>query len=158
MELLVVLAIVALMSAIGVPYLRLLSERQEAQNLQSQVIAAIRTAQQYARALRKPVVLCATQDFKTCTTEPVLDLMSFVDDYGDGQMHESSQILHVQQNGKHGQLHWRTFPRYRDYLLFNANGFLHSDNGTIWYTRTAAETDPIWKIILSKSGRIRNES
>lgn len=153
-ELLVVLAIVAIVISFGVPALKEMLEHNDDRLLQEQIISSIKLSQQTALTTHRPVTLCASKDAATCTREPVSNWISFLDDHSDGVLHDRQQLLAIQQNKAKGKLYWRAFPGYRQYLLFTPSGFIHSDNGTIWYCHPNAQS-PAWSIVMNKSGRIR---
>jgi len=154
-EVLVVLAMSAILLGLTVPHLRSYFVRTQDDLLQAQLLRTIQFAQVEARARRVPVAICKTKNNNTCSGHWNDGQLVFVNENEDGIVHDKKQILAVMQPlASQGMLHLRSFPIYRDYLLFLPTGFMHSDNGTFWYCHTADKL-PVWAILLGQSGRTR---
>jgi hypothetical protein len=66
---------------------------------------------------------------------------------------QASHVLYVAAKGK-GLVQWRSYPWYRENILFLPMGNLASDNSTFWYC-PKGNIHPAFAIFLSKSGRAR---
>lgn len=67
-------------------------------------------------------------------------------------LEESDQVIrYLPFRQRNGVLHWRSYPHYREYLLFLPEGSLESDNGTFWYCNQH-QTTPAFAVTLNKSG------
>ena len=132
-ECLIVLAVIAILTATGIPSLRSYVERTRDQLLQQQIILAIRTAHHEAKRLGEPVALCRAAE------------ALFIKDQ------HAQLIRHFAIKVDDGQLHWRSYPYYRSCLAFNAYAV---DNATFWYCRSK-QSSPAWAVTLSHTGLVQ---
>lgn len=154
-ELLITLSIMSILLLIAFPLSKIFFDHSREQVLQSQLLHAIQVARDEARVRGVAVVLCKSKDQRRCSGDWINGQIVFMDKNQDGIVHDPSQILMVFQLGsQQGILHWRSFPVFRDYLLFLPSGFPRNDNGTFWYCPASAHL-PAWAIVIAKSGRVR---
>lgn len=143
-ELLTSLSIIAILMAISFPALRNFSSRTQDEILQQQLLQSIEFAKREAIARHASVALCQTNNQQTCSGN-----------FADGQMiyiEDEKQILSIRQSSsKHGVIHFRSYPDYRQYLLFLSTGWV-TDNASFWHCH---KKKPIWAIAISKTGRVR---
>ncbi len=67
-------------------------------------------------------------------------------------LEKNNQVIrHLPLHQQGGKLHLRSFPYYRDYLLFLPDGLVDNDNATLWYCYRHAAS-PAFALTLSKSG------
>jgi len=76
-------------------------------------------------------------------------LRLFYDVFQNGKILAPSQLIITQQLPTHSSLTWKTFPRYRTYILFTPEEI---DNGSIQYCLSA---HPAWQVILDKRGNVK---
>ncbi len=150
-ELLIVICIISIVGLLAMPMLHHYFGDAAELVLQKQIISALEFTQQTARTTHKNIAICLSQDLNECSTAQTVNLISFVDQYNDGKLHQSQQLLMMQQNKAGGNLHWRAFPQTRNYLRFTKSG---ADNGTFWYCAEQAKTAS-WAIAINKLGRVR---
>ena len=129
-ECLVVLAIIAILAAIGLPALRGYLQRTHDQLIQQQLVQVVRFAQQTADA--RGIALGVTRRADA--------LLVFVDTNKD-VIYRSHLNLYA------GELFWRTYPFYRNYLVFNPRPSSVIDNGVLWYCR-AKQHQPVWAVMV----------
>lgn len=153
-ELLIGLAIIAVLAAFALPSFTALWQQNEATVLQQQLLRTLQFAQQEARVRHAAISVCKSNDGATCGGEWQHGQIVFLDNDDDGVIRSRDQILEVRQSSKqHAQLHWRGFPVYRDYVQFSP-AMTNDDNGTFWYC-ASTQTKPAWAIVLNKAGRAR---
>jgi type IV fimbrial biogenesis protein FimT len=142
-EMLITLSIITILAAITLPSMHDFISHTQEDILQQQLLHAIEISKHEAIARHAPIAL--NQSNK--------DLIIFLDEYEDGEVHDQQQILTTMQtHAHHGRIYWRSFPYYRNYLSFSPSGFLHADNATFWHCHDAV---PVWAMVLNKSGGTR---
>lgn len=152
-ETLVSMTILAILIAISLPTAHQFLSRTQDDILQRQLLRAIAIAKQEASARHAYIALCKSNNQETCDGAWEEGQLVFLDETGDGVINNSEQILAViQTQSKHGSIKWRSFPAYRNYLLFLPTGLMKSDNGTFWHCHANTTA---WAIIINKSGRTR---
>jgi Tfp pilus assembly protein FimT len=155
LETLVILSITAILVTLSFPLLRYFLNRHQDEMLQSQLQQAIETASQEARIKGVPIGLCASQTGTRCRGEWQEGLLLFIDEKEDGVIHDQAQRLAVfSLKSAPGKLHARSYPAYRQHLLFMPSGLMPSDNATFWFCYRE-RTQPSWAMMLSKSGNTR---
>jgi len=154
-ETLAALAIIAIVLAMSLPALRHFFNRTDDDIVKLTLIEAIDLARQEAHARHVPVVLCKSNNQLSCSGNWADGLLIFMDVNGDGVVRDREQIIQVMQGKpRYGKIYWRSFPYYRDYLLFPPAGLMRYDNATFWYCHTDSAS-PVWAIVLSKTGKTR---
>ena len=152
-EALIVLAIMSVLAAVTLPSMRHYLGQSHAEVVKAQILESIQIANQQAKTRHLPVALCRSHDRLTCSRDHGEDVLIFVDESDDGVVLDQSKLLLVRQlNLQQGDLFLRSYPAYRQYLLFVPQGLTRSDNGTIWYCQDATL---IWAVMLNKTGRAR---
>ncbi len=142
-ELLIALSIIGILFAISLPMVQPFLARAQDDILQKQILSAITFAQHEARARHAAIVLRYSAN----------NQIIFLNANEDGVLTDESQIISQRQTStKHGEINWRSFPHYRQYLLFSPTGMLQADNGTFWHCHAGL---PSWAIMISKTGRTR---
>jgi Tfp pilus assembly protein FimT len=148
------LFILGILITLAFPMLKHFIIRTDDQLMQSHLLHALQLARQEAHAQSVPMVVCQSEDHIHCKSKAKNSLIVFLNEREDGIVQGKEQILAVIQTlSQHCTLYWRTFHRYRDYLLFSATAVTHTDNGSFWYCHDSA--NPAWAVILNKSGRPR---
>lgn len=144
-ECLVVLVIIAILAALGLPTLRGYLERSHDQVIQQQLVQVMRFAQQTADARGITVGVARQVDA----------LVAFVDTTKDGLIqHESQVIYRSRLNLYKGELYWRAYPQYRHYFVFNPRPAVVADNGVFWYCR-AKQRRPAWAVMVNKASQVQ---
>ncbi len=149
------LFIIGILITLSLPMLKSFIERTDDELMQSQLLRAIALARLETGIRHMPVTLCKSKDRKHCTGDWKDGWIVFVDPNEEGVVYRTDQILTVMQTtARYGKLYWRSFPVYRDYLLFLPNRVMSSNNGTFWYCRYSTLA-PAWAIVMNKFGRVR---
>lgn len=155
LETLLALAILAILFSCASPWLNDFYQTTSEEILQYDLLQFIKLAQQAAEANHVPIAICKSKNQVTCKGEWLDGLILFVNENRDGVVAHQEKILYVKQfRGLKGTLNFRSFPFYRDYLLFLPNGLKQTDNSLFWYCRYS-KSEPSFAIALAKSGRVR---
>jgi type IV fimbrial biogenesis protein FimT len=154
-EMLIVLALIAIVTVMGSVTLADFSNRTHATLLQSELLHAISFAREAAITHGAPVAICKSSTTKSCGGRWLDGQLIYYDDYQDGKIYESQQIIKVMQTHiKQGELHVRVYPFYRDYLRFLPTGFIDHQDGTFWFCERT-NREPLWAIMISRTGKAR---
>jgi len=154
-EVMLVLIIIGIVASMSLSWLNTFYLRNQNDLRKSQLLTTLQFARLQSRAKHLPVALCKSKNHRTCGGDWSDGQLIFLDTKRDGIVHTKEQILAVMQTKfQPGTLHWRSYPHYRDYLLFMPMGLASNDNATFWYCHKQNET-PAWAIILSRSGVTR---
>lgn len=154
LELMLGLTLITLLLAFPMSWLFSFYNQHRYAALREQLLQAIEFAQQESYATHMPIGLCKSYKLGNCGAGAASHLLIFIDEYHDGVVHAKDQLLAFIAFGDSGQLHWRAFPAYRNYILFSARGLLQSDNATFWFCKHEI-AQPEWGVALSKQGRAR---
>lgn len=152
LELCIVILIVSVIAVLSLPSYRYLLDVSQQQVAQAEILRMIQLAQKTALAKHLPVIICKSKDYLHCNGswqdgEIVVVHTEAADAAIDPQQIIYSELpRHI--------LHWRSYPRYRNYIMFMPEGLLASDNASFWYCRDV-QSAPAFAIVLSKSGRTR---
>lgn len=132
-EILIYLTILSILTTLGFTALSHWGEHAEEQRSSLELLQVIKLAQQYAQLYQSGIGLCGTQNLH-CSHEWIKAHLVFLDIHENGNITSQSQILlHTDHILKYGFLRQRSFPSYRNYLLFTPPIWGHSDNASIWY-------------------------
>lgn len=152
-EVLIALLISAILVAISIPTVKHFLQQAQDDMLQRQLVRAIDLARLEAQVRHLPVSLCRTKDTMNCGGDWQEGQLIFIDENADGIVRNQEKIISVMQSvSRHGSLHWRSFPAYRNYILFLATGWMRNDNGTFWHCHHQLA---VWAIVLNKRGKTR---
>lgn len=144
LELLIIVGIVAIILLFAIPSQKSFLSQTNDKIMSSQLLRAINLTRSEAATRGKPVILCKSNDSKSC-----------MGDWKNGYIIISdNEVLFSFQNNMNGKLHWRMFPAHRDDLQFLPSGLPFSENGTFWYCEKPS-VKPSWAIMVSRSGRAR---
>jgi len=150
-EALISLTIIAILAAISLPAARDFISHTQEELLQKQLIHVIQLAKHEAIAMHAPVGLCQSDNQSTCSGSWEQGQLIFLDETADGIVHSRQQIISVMQMSvQHGRIKWRSFPRYRQYLLFSPMQWMENENGTFWHCHADKS---VWAMTVSKTGR-----
>lgn len=152
-ELLIVLALVAILSNFALPGMQELVEGREHEADYDAFAALLISARQSAILLNAPVTFCpGAQD--RCGRRDLWQqqTLAFVDENRnriiDGNDHIIGQLKDLSFN-----IRWRSF-RNRSYLRFRASGFTHWQNGNFTLCTDDADPTKARQLVLNQVGRI----
>lgn len=153
-ELIMVLAIMAILVTAALPSYIKLIQHQERVQLVNQMMGALHYARSKAVNERRIVAVCS--GINQCESERIwrTQIMVFTDPEAIGQL-IPKQVADFQSEILKGYTwHWKSFRR-QPYLQYNANGTTRALNGTLLLCRGE---HPVHSIVISFSGRARPES
>ncbi|TQR63808.1 GspH/FimT family protein [Acinetobacter sp. RF14B] len=156
-ELIICIALIAIMVTIALPYAHGYFSRQEAKAIPAKLFSINRFARSQAAVLHQNVVICPSQDALTChPTQWNKSLIVFIDRNRSRQVDPGEHILHIDQlNLKYGNLSWRGTLRTPSITYQSNTGLPIGSNGSFYYCSTYQAAQQ--RIILSKMGHLRIE-
>lgn len=157
-ELIICIAMIAILASIALPYYHEYRARQEAQNIPIKLSTINRYARSQAAILRQNVVICPSQDSLTCQANQWnKTMLVFIDKNKNRQVDTGETILHIDVvNLKYGNLSWRGALSLPSVTYQAQTGLPIGSNGSFYYC--SAQFSSQQRIILSKMGHIRRES
>lgn len=141
LELLIVLALLAILGHIAVPALEDLLERNQQQVAFNQITRALQNARAYAITHRVTVELCGSRDGLSCHS-----------DWSHGWLlrEVNNEILTVTLlNNPRQRLQWKGV---KPEIQFNSNGLSSISNGRFY---SCYKGKISWQLILNRQGRLR---
>lgn len=144
LELLITLTIFIIMGILAVPAQQIFYTRTNEKIVCSELEQAINLTRNEAIMRDSLVVLCKSDDQKTCNEIGKNGYIIIAD----------KTVLYSFQNHLVENLHWRAFPKDQTYLEFLPSGLPNAENGTFWYCPKPNQ-NPRWAIVMSQSGRLR---
>jgi prepilin-type N-terminal cleavage/methylation domain-containing protein len=154
-EALTALAIISITLVITLSVLSQFAARADDEISKQSLLQVILAAREEAHMRHVSTGLCKSDDQKHCSGKWSSGQLLFIDANGDGVIHDPAQIILVTQGkARHGNIFLRSFPVWRDYLIFPPYGLMPYDNATFWYCRIH-DISPRWAIVLSKTGKTR---
>lgn len=155
LEVLVTLSVLALLAFCVLPDLKGVARHGHDEMVLQSLRHALQLSQEAALSHRATVILCPSDAAEHCKGDWSAGWLAFVDQFDDGVLHETSQILFSERLTKtNAHLYWRAFPYYYHDVRFQRAMLAQQMNGTFWYCH-AGEEHPVWALILSQSGRVR---
>lgn len=154
-ELLIVMAITAILSALAIPSFETQIERAKTKALQSKILAALNTAKSHALTHGTYSGLCPLETVVSCGDDWSNGILIFEDNNKNGRRDEQETTLHVIEDiPENSELSWRGFPRGR-YIQFTESGSTNHQNGRFSYCPAEENSHHQIQIIVYKSGRAR---
>lgn len=157
LELLLVLALLAVLYGLAAPMARQWIDRVRWQVAVGEALSHIAQARVLAIRQQGPVTWCASSDGRECNKEWRQNWLMFIDHNGNGVLDAEDQLLRQQAIGlQQVRIDWRSF-RQLPYLQFTPDGLGNSANGTLLFCDL--EQRPGWdrKIVVNRIGRARME-
>lgn len=154
-ELLLAIAIAALVAAFAVPSFTELLARQRTVAAVNQIIGAVQMARHAAITFHATIALCPAEG-SVCAARDQWHrgAMIFRDVNGNGSREPEEAVITRLPPLREGErIYWRSF-RNRSYLQFEGNGITAWQNGSFYYC--PADDDPRYakSLILNAQGRI----
>lgn len=157
-ELIICIAIIAIVASIALPYFHEYRSKQEAKNIPIKLSQINRYARSQAAVFHQNIVICPSQDSLSCQANQWnKNMLVFIDKNKNRQVDTGEQILQIDVlNLKYGNLSWRgtlSLPS----VTYQAHTALPiGSNGSFYYCSTHLSSQQ--RIVLSKMGHIRIES
>lgn len=142
-ECLLVLTLLAMMTALSIPAIQLFRDRLQAQLLVSRLTQALLMARQAAMIKQQAVFICGSHDFQRCEAGWSQGMLIYAN--------SGEKMAAIQYAVPHGQLYWRGYPFYRHVIRFMPMT-AETDNGMFWYC-PAGQALPVFAISLNRAGR-----
>ena len=152
LELLLTIAIVAILGAISIPYLHDIATQHRRIVEQKRLVSAINTARSMAISHGRFVTLCPSVDNRRCTSDWQQPLMIFIDGDIKAEVDQQDYLLRAINDLSYGTLQLKAFPSKR-YFRFHPDGFTDNQNGTFSYCYQHQG----WQLIVNRAGRVRSE-
>ena len=156
LELLMALAIAALLTGLAVQGFRPLLERGGGGRMLAAVADSIRLARSAAARHNGTVTLCGSADGQTCNGGWDEGSILFIDHDGDRVMDAGDRLLQRNDfSGLSGTLRWRAFSSGGGkYLQVTPQGST-KQNGSFHYCPESGDVHNARRLIISPTGRIR---
>lgn len=157
-ELIICIAMIAILVSIAIPYFHEYRSKQEAKNIPIKLSQINRYARSQAAVFNQNIVICPSQDSVSCQANQWnKNILVFIDKNKNRQVDVDEQILHIDAlNLKYGNLSWRgalSLPS----VTYQAHTALPiGSNGSFYYCSTHLSNQQ--RIVLSKMGHMRIES
>lgn len=148
-ELLIALALLAIIAQVALPAWQTFIAKNRSQALQHSVERAVQLARARAVTQRTNVELCGSSDALNCSNSWSTGWLVRAIPHGQ----EPLPPEHVAQlNPHHQQLQWAGF---RQKIIFHANGYSTASNGRFFVCRDGIID---WQLVLNRQGRLRRAS
>ena len=157
-ELIICIAVIAILASIALPYFHEYRSKQEAKNIPVKLSAINRYARSQAAVFHQNIVICPSQDSLTCQSNQWnKNMLVFIDKNKNRQVDAGEQILHIDAlNLKYGNLSWRGALSSPSVTYQAHTALPIGSNGSFYYC--SAQLSSQQRIVLSKMGHIRVES
>ncbi|OAL80872.1 fimbrial biogenesis protein FimT [Acinetobacter sp. SFB] len=157
-ELIITLAIVAIIVSIALPYFHDIMARQEIKNISNKLISSIQLAKSHAAIHHTNVVLCPSQNKVSCQSSHWNSgFIVFLDSNKNRQVDADEKIISIETTElKYGNLDWRGTLRTPSVTFQAENGLPNGSNGSFYYCSNYQQTH--YKILLSRMGHTRIEN
>ena len=155
LEVLLVLAVIAILMSIAIPFSETFLFQHRAAAEVNQILDAINYARGEALSRGEIVTLCKSQNQRQCNGSWSDGFIVFVDKIGKGVVQEEDDILKVfRPIASKARLEWRAFPS-NNYLQMAPNGFTKFQNGTFYYCPPNNDARFARAVIVDQTGRAR---
>lgn len=154
-ELLVILAIIALLGATAYPSARGMLERQATVTAINRMVAAINLSRHSAMQHGVTITLCALKASGQCGADWAGELTVFLDRNGNARKETSEQTVRILPPLTSGaSITWRAF-RNRQYLQMTTFGLTNYQNGN--FVACPASGNQRWarQVVINIQGRVR---
>ena len=155
-ELIICIAIIAIIASFAVPYLYDHLAQQEAKKSQALLRQSIKLARQSASLHRSNVVICPTQNQISCTTNNWnYGLMIFIDQNKNRQFDQHELLIESHMLLlKYGQLAWKGTLNLPSLSFQAHDGLPLGSNGSFYY---CSNHQYHYRLIMSKMSNVRVE-
>ncbi|WP_216936827.1 MULTISPECIES: GspH/FimT family pseudopilin [unclassified Acinetobacter] len=157
-ELIICIAVIAILASIALPYFHEYRSRQEAKNIPLKLSAINRYARSQAAVFQQNIVICPSQNTLTCQANQWNNnMLVFIDKNKNRQIDTGEKILHIDVlNLKYGNLSWRGALSSPSVTYQAHTALPIGSNGSFYYCSSHISSQQ--RIVLSKMGHIRVES
>ncbi len=153
-ELMVVLAVFSILSALAAPSFKNILKQQEVNGQINNLVAMIYLARSEAIKRNHVVTVCKSEDKESCGGSWSDGWIMFVDKNADGERSAIENVLTSGSISDDYHLTWSAFFSSH-YIRFMQNGLTSSHNGTFKLCPTDGDEHFARAIIISKTARVR---
>lgn len=154
-ELLLVLAVVAVLTSMAVPGLGRVVQTNAGTALMNDLARMVSMARALAVHSGSNVTLCPSHDGSSCGGDWAAGMLLFTDANRDRKLDATDELARVAGAlTVAGSLQLRSFPN-RQYLQFTPQGTTHGQNGSFTWCPANAAPELAQQLIFSQSGRTR---
>jgi type IV fimbrial biogenesis protein FimT len=155
-ELLVTLAVAAVLTGMVVPAFRDLAADRRGSAALNQIVGAVQYARSAAITHHATVTLCPGIDRRCLGRDQWhRGALLFLDRNGNGSLEATDPVLgRLPSLNAEGRIYWRSF-RHRAYLQFTARGYTAWQNGNFLYCPAGGAATGARMVILNPQGRSR---
>lgn len=155
LELMIVLAVCALLVGLAAPGLGSVLKKNEGETLINAVTGLMNFARNSAVTSDRVVTLCRSADAHSCGGQWEQGMLVFADLDANGKFDGDDQLLRqTRLNASAGSLVLRSFPN-RQYVQYDRNGFTRGQNGTFTWCPIDGVAAWAQQAIFTQSGRVR---
>lgn len=154
LELLVVMAILAILAGVAAPTFQSTFDHREGELAIRSLVAQISLARTSAIEHGTLVTVCPSQDGAGCSGNWSDGSIVFTDINGDRDVGEEDLLIRSSQTGLRGQLRWRAFQN-RQYLQINPTGVMRHQSGNFTYCPADGDPRLARQLVVNGTGRIR---
>jgi len=157
-ELIVTLAIFAILATVALPYFQEIKSKQEVNDITNKLISTVYFAKSQASLYHTNVVICPSLNRMNCQTNQwSAGLLIFLDNNKNRQIDTGEKIIYTESTDlKYGHLDWRGTLSVPSLTFQAENGLPIGSNGSFYYCSTFSEHHQ--KLVLSPMGHIRIEN
>lgn len=158
LEIIVTLIVVMIIISITIPFYHNAQAKQESQHIPIKLRMHLLHAKQNAVLYHNNVVICSSEDFKTCSNNAwATGLISFLDLNQNRNLDENEKILQIDTlQLRYGTLNWQGSLKSSRIVFQGDTGLPRGSIGSFYY---CSQYDaPHNKTILNMMGLIRHET
>ena len=155
-ELIICIAIMAIIASLAVPYFQNHLAQQEAKNSQALLRQSIKIARQSASLHHSNVVICPSQNQISCSANSWNHgFMIFIDHNRNRKLDDNEPLLESHALAlKYGQLTWKGTLNFSSLSFQAHDGLPIGSNGSFYYCSTHQHH---YRLVMSKMSNIRLE-
>lgn len=156
-ELILTLAILAIICALALPYFHQHMAARERSKVLNTLMNNIRNAKNTANLQRQNITICSSQDRSQCQNNQWnAGFIVFIDNNKNRRIDANELIIHSEQQPlKYGNLDWRGALGMPSLSFKAENGLPLGSNGTFYYC--SLQSPEHFKLVMSKMGQLRVE-
>jgi len=152
-ELVSVMAIVAILATSGTPIFMHLMARYKANSVSTTIYQQLQFARSAAMNRGYKVTLCGSEDGKGCTNRSILKMLVFKDEDNNHRLDKTDLVIQVIDLGLKAQQLQLKAALNRSYIEFDANGRARQ-SGSFNYCSQNNEARNSRRVVISLSGRV----
>ncbi|MFC7295866.1 GspH/FimT family pseudopilin [Marinobacter aromaticivorans] len=153
LELMMVVAVAAVLINVALPSLTILAYNQERRGALHDLIGVFAFARQHAVMHGEIITVCPLDGNGACGKDWNGEIHAFVDSGNTRKLSANENLLRTISPASNGYFIVRSL--HRSYFQFRPTGFIHSDLGNITWCPKSRDASLAGQIIVSRGGRVR---